>query len=148
MHRRSWMAYLLVFLYAGILQAQTQFSIRAASKTAVEGWQRIQLEHFGTTFWISPSATVVSSDIEKAQPETRADGTRVVRVVFTAAGTSKMRSLTTAQLGKHVALVVDGKLIWAPVIQVAVGKESILTGSLPGGLTEEEVRWIMTSLHQ
>ena len=96
--------------------------------------------------WVAPAAAVVASDIEKAQPEVRNDGDRVIRVVFTEAGANKIRELTTAQLRKHVALVVDGRLIWAPMVQAVAGKESVLTGSGPGGLTQEEVERIIASL--
>ena len=138
----------LMLLFSGIMQTEAQFSIRAASAQPVDGWQQMQVEHSDRTIWVAPTAAVVASDIEKAQPELRADGTRVIRVVFTDVGANKIRDLTTAQLKKHVAMVVDGKLIWAPVVQAVVGKESVVTGNLPNGLTEGEVDRIMTSLRQ
>jgi preprotein translocase subunit SecD len=142
----SWTACFIVLLFAAIPQAQGQFSIRAASAEPVEGWQRMQLEHSERTIWVAPTATVVSSDIENAQPEARADGHRVIRVIFTDAGANKIRDLTNAQLKKHVALVVDGRVLWAPMVQTVVGKESVLTGNLPDGLSEEEVQRIMARL--
>jgi preprotein translocase subunit SecD len=149
MHRIvTWTACSLVLLFSGIMQAEAQFSIRAASARPVEGWQQMQVEHSDRTVWVAPTAAVVASDIEKAQPEVRADGTRVIRVVFTDGGANKIRDLTTAQLKKYVAMVVDGKLIWAPLVQVVVGKESVLAGNLPSGLTEEETDRIMASLRQ
>ena len=42
---------------------------------------------------------------------------------------------------------VDGKLIWAPIVQQPqAGKEGVLTGNGPNGLTQEEVERIMASL--
>jgi preprotein translocase subunit SecD len=140
------MACCIVFLFAGIAEAQPRFSIRAASFQPVEGWQRMQLEHSEKMVWVAPTAAVVGSDIEKAQPEIRDTGDRVIRVVFTDAGAKKIRDLTRAQLRKPVALVVDETLIWAPVVQTEVAKESVLTGNLPNGLTEDEVERIMASL--
>lgn len=147
MHRMvTWTACSIVLLFVGVAPIQAQFSMRAASAQPVEGWQRMQVEHSETMVWVSPAAAVVASDIEKAQPEVRDDGDRVIRVIFTEVGANKIRQLTTAQLRKHVALVVDGRLIWAPMVQAVVGKESVLTGSGPAGLTQEEVERIIASL--
>jgi len=138
----------MVLLFSGTLQTETQFSIRAASAQPVEGWQRMQVEHSDRTIWVAPTAAIVASDIEKAQPEIRDGGDRVIRVVFTDAGASKIRDLTAAQLKDLIALVVGGKVIWAPVVQAMAGKEAVLTGNLTTGLTEEEVDRIMVSLRQ
>jgi preprotein translocase subunit SecD len=148
MHRIAiWTACITAFLFVGIADAHAQFSIRAASGEPVDGWQRMKLEYSEKTVWVSPIAAVVASDIEKAQPEIRADGDTVIRVVFTEAGAEKIRDLTTAQLRDLIALVVDDKLIWAPTVQAATtGKETILTGSGPHGLSQEDVELIMSSL--
>src|SRR5262245_12120856 len=99
MHRIvTWTVCSLVLLFSGIMQAEAQFSIRAASGEPVEGWQRMQLEHSNRTVWVAPTAAVVASDIEKAQPEVRDDGNRVISIIFTDVGANKIRDLTAAQL--------------------------------------------------
>jgi preprotein translocase subunit SecD len=145
MHRlATWLACLFVMMFAGLVQAQAQFSIRAASAEPVDGWQRMQLDD--RAVWVSPTATVTASDIEKAQPETTPDGRTMVAVVFTDAGAQKIRELTIAQKNKLVALVVGEKLIWAPMVRAEIGKQASLTGNSPTGLTKEEVERIMASL--
>jgi preprotein translocase subunit SecD len=139
---------LVVILFGGIVQAQAQFSIRAASPDPVQGWQRMQFENSSRVVWVSPTVVITASDIEKAQPETTRNGQTRITVVFTDAGTRKIRDLSIAQRNKLVALVVDGRLIWAPYVHVEVGKESVLTGNGPNGLTQEEVERIMASLRQ
>ena len=137
----------VVLLFVGITQAEAQFSIRAASAQPVEGWQRMQVENSERVIWVAPTAALIASDIEKAQPEVRSGGDRVISVVFTDDGANKMRDLTTAQLKKLIAVVVDGKVISAPMVQAVVaGKEGILTGYRPSGLTEAEAERIMASL--
>jgi preprotein translocase subunit SecD len=133
------------------MQAQAQFSIRAASTQPVDGWQRMQVEHTDRVVWVSPVAAIVASDIEQAQPEARHDGDTVISLVFKDAGVSKLHALTAAQFKKPVAMVVDRKLIWAPMVMyiaAAIAKNNVLTGSGPHGLTQEEVQQIMASLRQ
>src|SRR5438094_10558855 len=100
------LAFLFVLVAASATQAQDQFSIRAASAEPVEGWQKMQVEHSDRVVWVSPTAAVTGSDIEKAQPQVRADGDTVIAVVFTDAGLKMIHDLTTAQLHKLVAMVV------------------------------------------
>src|SRR5205809_6252332 len=117
---RAW-ACLFVILFAGIsLQAQSRLSLRAASVEPVDGWQAMRVEHCQgerCTVWVSPTTALTENDIENAQPEIRAaDGSRVINVVYTDAAVNKMRDLTAAQVKKHIALVVDGKVLWAPQV--------------------------------
>jgi len=141
-------AFLFVLVSASPLQAQAQFSIRAASAQRVEGWQQMQVEHSNRVIWVSPDATVVASDVESAQTEINpVDGATRITVVFTDAGLKKIHDLTTAQLKKLVAMVVDGKVIWAPMVMaVQEGRQGVLTGNLPTGLTQEEVERILAVL--
>src|SRR5436189_5146915 len=100
----------VMFLFVGVVHAQSRLSIRAASTEPVDGWQTMRVEHCQgerCTVWISPTAALTENDIESAQPEIRAaDGSRVINVVFTDAAVNKMRDLTEAQVKKHIALVV------------------------------------------
>jgi len=74
-----------------------------------------------------------------------ADSSARNAVVFTDEG-ERMRDLTIAQKNKLIVLVVDGRLIWAPPVRAETGKESVLKGNGPHGLTQEEVDLIMSSL--
>ena len=60
--RAGWTLCLSVIVFATALRAQGQFSIRAASAEAIEGWQRMQVEHSNRVVWIAPTAAVVASD--------------------------------------------------------------------------------------
>ena len=52
MHRVATCAVCFVgILFVGIVQAQAQFSIRAASAEPVEGWQRMQFEGSDRVVW-------------------------------------------------------------------------------------------------
>ena len=144
-------AFLSILMSASAMQGQAQFSIRAASAEAVEGWQRMQVERCQGSrcaIWVSPTPAVVASDIETAQPDhTSPEGQTRVAVVFTDAGAKKMADLTTAQLHKYIAMILDGKVIWAPLVMAEfhadAGKQGKLAGSGPQGLTEDEVQRII-----
>jgi len=142
-----WVVTLIVW-FAGVLHAQPSFSLRAASEDAVAGWEKMQSADAGKFAWVSPVLSVTSEDVESARPVMNDDGQRVIVVAFTDAGAKKMHDLTTAQLGKLIALVLDGKLLWAPKVLSALDKKAVLTGNGPKGLSTEQVQRLMSSLHK
>ena len=149
MRQKSWTAWLVVILLASALEAHAQFSMRAASSTPVDGWERMQVEHcqgLRCTVWVAPTAAIIAGDIQKAQPQVRADGDTVIAVTLTDAGAEKLRDFTRAQFNKPMAMLVDGKLVWAPLVRGEFSKETVLTGSTGHGLTPEEVTQIISAL--
>jgi preprotein translocase subunit SecD len=137
--------FLLIILFAGVLQAQAQLSVRAASEEPVPGWERMQSE-VDRPIWVSPTVSLTAADFESLQPATDANGRRFVAVVLTDAGAKKMRELSIAQLNKSIALVLDGKVIWAPKVRSEIGKEAEFTGNGPNGIAEELVQRIVQSI--
>ena len=159
---RAW-ACLFVILFASTTQAQLQFStprfsLRAASVEPVEGWQTMRVEHCQgerCIVWVSPTVALTESDIEQAQPEVSPNGDsdtgliQRVRIVLTDVGAKKLHDLTEAQQRKHIVLIVDDKVLWAPTVNAvhdAARKESLLAGNTSHGLTDEEVERIMAIL--
>ena len=55
-----------------------------------------------------------------------------------------MAALAAEQTDKPIALLLDGQVIWAPVMRGAIGKEAVLTGG-PGGLTKAQVERLLQS---
>jgi preprotein translocase subunit SecD len=144
----SMACYVVLLLFTAAVPARGQFSIRAASDQPVKGWERIQVERSNHVVWVSPIEAVTAADIAKAQPDhTSAEGQTRIAVVFTDLGAKHFADLTTAQLHKPIAMILDGKVIWAPMVMAEfhadIGKDSILAGSGPQGLTQQEVERIM-----
>jgi preprotein translocase subunit SecD len=107
----------------------------------------MQVEHSSRFVWVSPTAAITANDIEEAKPVVRPDdGYRVISITFTDAGAKKAHDLSIAQKDKLVALVVDNKVVWAPIVKAEIAKESVLTGSTPNGLSQDEMDRIMSIL--
>jgi preprotein translocase subunit SecD len=125
-------------LYGGILQAQARFTLNAASDEAVPGWPKMEIE--GGSVWVNPMPALTSADIQGAEPATDRSYGQFVKVVFTDAGARKMRDLSTTQMNKLIAMVLDGKVIMAPKVRSVISKDCVVTGKPPAGLTTDEVR--------
>lgn len=133
----------IVTLLAGILNGQSPVEIRAAASTAVAGWQQMASPG-GETIWVAPEARLTSADIERAEARTDPDAGPSVFVVMTDEGARKMAALSAAQDHKPIALLLDGQVIWAPIVKGAIGKEVRLTGG-PGGLTKAQIDRLIAS---
>jgi preprotein translocase subunit SecD len=133
-------------LFSTLLQAQVRLTMNAASDEAVAGWQKMEINE--RSIWVNPAPALTSADIQGAEPASDRNSGNFVRVVFTDEGAKKMRDLTTAQMNKLIAIVLDGKVLSAPRVRSVIGKDGIITGKPPDGLTTEEVRRILTSVNQ
>jgi preprotein translocase subunit SecD len=132
-------------LLTGVLQAQVRFTINAASDDPVAGWQKMDID--GRSVWVNPAPALTSADIQGAEPGTDRNFGNYVKVAFTDAGAKKIRDLTTVQMNKLIAMVLDGKVISAPGVRSVITSDGMITWS-PRGLTTEEVRRILTSVNQ
>jgi len=123
-------AVLLAGVFLPVLYAQAALEIRAASSTAVAGWQRMEGSD-GRAVWVSPVSALTSTDLARVEPRQQADGSPTVVFVFTDAGARKMAALSAAQASKPIALLLDGTPVWAPTVRAAIEKEAVLSGVTP-----------------
>ena len=123
-------AVLLAGVFLPVLYGQAALEIRAASSTAVAGWQRMSAPD-GRAVWVSPASALTSTDIARIEPRKQADGSAAAGMVFTNDGARKMAALSAAQANKPIALLLDGKLVWAPLVRSTIEKEAVLSGVTP-----------------
>jgi preprotein translocase subunit SecD len=142
-HRAFVIVGVIVTLLAGVLNGQSVVEIRAAASTAVAGWQQMATPG-GNPLWVAPNISLTSADIARAEARTLTDGGPAVAIVLTDNGAAKMAQLSASQTNKPIALLLDGKVIWAPVVRGAIEKEAVLTGG-PGGLTQAQIQRLLAS---
>ncbi|HWI16669.1 MAG TPA: hypothetical protein VNT81_02900 [Vicinamibacterales bacterium] len=134
----------IVTLLAGILNGQAPVEIRAAASSAVSGWAQMKSPG-GDPLWVAPDIRLTSADIERAEARQLAGGDPAVAILLTTEGAKKMAALSNAQMNKPIALLLDGQVIWAPIVRSTVEKEAVLTGG-PGGLTQAQIQRLLTTL--
>lgn len=133
----------IVSLLAGVLNGQTAVQIHAASSTAVAGWRQMASPG-GDAIWVAPESRLTSADIARAEARTLPGGDTGVAIVMTDAGAAKMADLSKAQASKPIALILDGQVIWAPIVRGSIQNEALLTGG-PGGLTKAQIDRLIAS---
>ena len=140
-------ACLFAILFGTVLQAQAQFTIRAASDQPVASWDQMQADD--RPVWVSPTVSLTSADILKAEPGRDSNGRMAVTIIFTDDGARKMHDLAVAQMNKIIAMILDGKVIFAPKVRSAdVTKTAQLTGNSRSGLTPAQVQRILEGVNK
>ena len=137
----------ICFLLTGAIRGQSAFAIRAASTSPVSGWQQIASPDRDRVLWIAPTNDLTSVDIEHAESVTGSDGFPALAIVLTDDGAKKMAALSATRLGQPIAFLLDGKLIWAPVVRARMEREALISGG-PEGLTADEVQRLLAILKQ
>lgn len=147
MQRRLTLLIALVLVMLGsVARAEAQFSIRAASSEAVPGWDRMDYE--GQAVWVSPTASLTSLDVERAEESNIPGAGTAIKVYFSDAGAQKMRALSIVQKERLIAMVLDGKVIFAPRVRAEIGKDATITGPAPSGISPNNVQRILAGLRR
>ncbi|BCW89311.1 Protein translocase subunit SecD [Alphaproteobacteria bacterium SO-S41] len=84
----------------------------------------------GITVYAGREPQLTNADIASAVAQDNpAAGMSEVRIIFTKEGAERLKDFTASCIGKPIAIVADGKLIAAPVVQEAItGGEVVITG--------------------
>jgi preprotein translocase subunit SecD len=137
----------ICFLLTSGIRGQSAIAIRAAGTSPVSGWQQMASPDPDRVLWVAPTNELTSVDIERAESGKGSDGSLTLTVVFSDDGAKKMAALSANRLGQPIAFLLDGRLIWAPVVRARIEREAVLSGG-PGGLTPDEVQRLLAILKQ
>jgi protein TonB len=136
-------------------QSHAQLEIRLAEATRTPGLSPAVVAGSGRrVVYLHPSALATNADVESAgviewNGTATPDGSAGraisgfgVAVRFTDAAAARLAAATGAHLGRPIAILVDGRLISAPVLRSAIGNTAVISGSF----SEEEARALTEGL--
>lgn len=101
---------------------------RLADDTETPGWQKMELHSSDKPIFVSAEASLNGGHIEKVSFYKDANGNPSMGFTLTDEGAKSMEAITTRNLNKKLAIVLDGKVISAPTIRSTIAKEVQLTG--------------------
>lgn len=104
--------------------AKARVELRRADSAPAEGLVEAVVAGSMTKVYLHKAAGLTGADIASAKVAGGA-----VELTFTDAGAKKAARLSEDHADKPVALVVDGKVLAAPVIRAKLGQSIRLTGS-------------------
>jgi hypothetical protein len=110
------------------LQGAVRFEVRLAEDKPAPGLREAKLSGSDGSVYLHKEVIVDNSDIASARV-VQGDGPShyEVEVKFNASGAEKMRRATAGNIGKIAAILLDGRVVMAPVIRSAIGDSMRLT---------------------
>jgi hypothetical protein len=112
------------------LEAAVRFEMRLAETQPGPGLQAVSMPSPPETIYLHPDAIVSNPDVASAMAVAGTGSTFVVQITFNSAGAEKIQRATTNHTGKPVAILIDGKVVAAPVVRSPIRSEARLTGNL------------------
>lgn len=112
----------------GTLRAAVRFEVRLAETQPVAGLIVGRVAGSGRVIYLHPEMIVTNDDI--AQSWVRQDDPDhfSVSVEFLEAGAQRMRQATATHVGRPVAILIDGKVVTAPVVRSTISNSAWING--------------------
>ena len=115
--------------------------VRAETKPA-DGLKPTAIEGSKEKIYLLNKADLTNEDIAAAKVSFDNEQKPVIDITFTKAGAMKMAKVSEDHLGKPLAVVVDGKVISAPILRVKIIEKATLSGSFTKDEAEKLVEMI------
>jgi len=109
--------------------AAVRFEVRLAENQPVQGLVVAQVNDSGRLIYLHPEIVVSNDDIAQSWVVEDPPGRFGVAVQFVPAGAERMQQATEGHVGRPMAVLVDGRVVMAPVIRSRISESAVITGN-------------------
>mgnify|MGYP000563044169 CR=1 FL=1 len=117
---------------------------RFAETTPAEGLTEYTFPQSKEKFYLHQEVVMSNKEIDNAMVD-EWQGRSVVRLVLTAGGKEKFAQLTADNINRHMAILVNGKLVTAPRINAPITQGMAL---INGDFSKEEAKRIVEGINR
>jgi TonB family protein len=110
------------------LQGTTTLEVRLAESAPAAGLVEAVVEGSTQKVYLQPRAIVTSADVQGARVVEAGNGRYSVGVAFSAPASNRLAESTSVHIGRPVAILLDGRVISAPVVRSAIRDSAVITG--------------------
>ena len=110
--------------------AEVRFEVRLAEETSAPGLREAAISDSSRTVYLHDDVVITNGDIAQAQVvQGDTPSTFHVALTFSAEGAGKMVRATGSHIGRPLAILIDGKVVMAPVVRAAIGTAAVISGT-------------------
>jgi hypothetical protein len=125
------------------LQGAVRFEVRLAEEKPAPGLREAKLSGSGGSIYLHNEVIVDNSDIATARVvQANGSSNYDVSITFKQAGAEKMRAATANHIGKPMAILLNGRVVMAPVLRSPIDAAAMITG----GFTKAEAEKIANGI--
>lgn len=106
--------------------------LHRATMSAQPGWVVMRYAQGSVPYWVEPEARLGSKDVERAEALFDESGQAVVLLVFNHAGRARLEQMTREAIDQPLAIVIDGQLRLAPLVQAPISDGHIVLSGFTG----------------
>lgn len=123
---------------------KVKVEFRRAEAKAAEGLTEAIVEGTTEKVYLHKTAAATNADIAAARSAEDDNKKPVIEIEFTKEGAKKMAALSEAQKNKRIAILIDGKVVSAPVVRAKFSTHAQITGNF----TKEEVEKLVKAINE
>ncbi len=107
---------------------EATLEFRLAANVPVEKWTKHSVPGADDVIFVSPQSVLSGRDIRKVSFYKDDNGHPTIGFTLTDGGSAKMWTATSENIGKRLAILLDGKVVSAPKIQSGIRKKGVISG--------------------
>jgi preprotein translocase subunit SecD len=115
-----------------------RLEFRLAEPTPAEGLEETTIESTGEKLYLHKEAIITNKDVIEAWAVPSYAANRFdIAIDFSEEGAKRIAKASTENIGKRLAILVDGKVVYAPVLRTPISDKAIISGYMPSFTKEE-----------
>jgi len=126
-----------------VRKSPIKFELRRAESKPAEGLTEAVVEGTNEKVYLHKETAITNKEIAEAQATTDDSNKPAIAITFTKEGQKKFAELSREHQGKPLAIIVDGKVLCAPIVRDEIsGNKAMIIGSF----TKEEAEKIANGI--
>lgn len=107
-----------------------KMELRLAEPAMAAGLVEARIEKNNETVYLHPEAVITNADFVQVRVvPSYTEDLFDIEVVFSASGAIKMAKATRDHVGRPMAILIDGKVVSAPMLRDAIHDRAVISGS-------------------
>jgi preprotein translocase subunit SecD len=138
----------IFFMCLALLAANTQaqestktrviLEFRLAEISPSEGLQEVTIEDTNEKLYLHKEVIINNKDVAAARAiPSFTPRSFDIEIEFSEEGADRISRVSAENIGKHIAILMDGKVIVAPILRSAISHKAVITGRAPSFTKEE-----------
>jgi preprotein translocase subunit SecD len=109
--------------------APTTLEVRLAEQTPGAGLVEVTVQNSTEKVYLHPETIVTNADVVRATVVPGITSVNFnVAVTFSSAGAAKMSRATASHLNKPVAILINGRVVAAPIVRAQISDQAVISG--------------------
>jgi hypothetical protein len=113
------------------VSAAVRFEVRLAENQAIPGFVVAQVPDPPRVIFLHPDIVVSNEDIAQSWVSQDGPDRFNVTVQLLPSGADRMRHATAMHVGRPMAILIDGRVVMAPVVRSPISDTALITGDFP-----------------